>query len=311
MASSFRAGGGQAPHHAPQAEALLNNPKFFCEFNDLPPQLAFSSEKQFHFSSPISSRWAQNNRVTGKLYRAGRDWRSRPSVILLHGWSAELQYRWQFPLLATRLARKGINAAIFELPYHGQRRPTEPGAIQNFISYDLLQMLQATQQALADTRALSAWLAAQGSPSIGLWGISLGAWLAGLLICTHKAAAEYAVLLTPVARVDKAIQELAFCESIRCSLQGAAPVQLEPLNLSSHSPLIARENILIAESRHDVFAPVETIEHLWHSWGQPEIWRLPHGHITVLVSPFIMNRIVKWIRKKAYEINGQLRHCPH
>src|SRR5437764_6794844 len=71
---------------------------------------------------------------------------------------------------------------MFEFPYHGRGRPRGPGAIQNFISYDLLHMLEATRQALADARALMGWLAGQGSPAVGVWGISLGAWLAGLLI---------------------------------------------------------------------------------------------------------------------------------
>jgi pimeloyl-ACP methyl ester carboxylesterase len=316
MASSFRAGGGREPHHAAEAEKLLSDPRFFSGFNEITPELVFTSAHDFEFSSPIPSRWAQNNRVFGKLFRAGTDWERRPSVILLHGWNAELQYRWQFPFLASRLARAGINAAMFQLPYHGRRRPREPGAIQNFISYDLLHMLEATRQALADTRALLAWLAARGSPGVGLWGISLGAWLAGLLICsdsefekplgqsggvddplipatkaTNTSSAlrpAFAVLLTPVANVDQAIEELAFCESIRCSLQSA---------LASHRPDIPPKNILIVESQHDVFAPVETIERLWQAWGQPEIWRLPHGHISVLLSPLVMNRIVKWIAR--------------
>ena len=28
----------------------------------------------------------------------------------------------------------------------------------------------------------------------------------------------------------------------------------------------------------------EPIEELWQAWGQPDIWRLPHGHITKLAA---------------------------
>jgi hypothetical protein len=130
-----------------------------------------------------------------------------------------------------------------------------------------------------------------------VWGISLGAWLAGLLICA-EARAEFAVLLTPVASVDQAIEGLAFCQSIRCSLQKTS-VRLDPLNLASHHPLPAPENILIVEAQHDIFAPAETVEDLWEAWGKPEIWRVPHGHISVLLSPLILRRVVKWVSQKA------------
>jgi len=297
MASSFRADGAPGSCDVLEAEKLLNDPTFFAGVAPPTPQLVFRSARDFEFTSPLTSRWAANNRVRGKLFRAGRDWQRRPSVILLHGWNAELQYRWQFQFLGAQLARAGVNAATFQLPYHGRRRPCEPGAIQNFISYDLLHMLEATRQSLADARALMMWLASQGSPTVGVWGISLGAWLAGLLI-SADARAKFAVLLTPIASVEQAIDGLAFCESIRSSLQKTS-VRLDPLNLASHHPLPARANILIVEAQYDVFAPAQTVENLWQAWGKPEIWRLPHGHISILLSPLILRRIIKWVSEKA------------
>jgi len=337
MAASFPAGGRPDPHHAAEAGKLLTNaepvisanypgaetchrpngPPFLINLEAAPARMRFINRTEFEFPSPVCSPWAENNRVFGKLWRAGSDWSRRPSVILLHGWNSELQYRWQFPWLAARLARGGVNTAMFELPYHGRRRPRAPDAIQDFISYDLPQMIGAVRQSLADTQALANWLALQGSPSVGLWGISLGAWLAGLLICGPKASTNindapnpltagqparakpaFAVLLTPIARVDQAIQELAFCHSIRHSLRFASSVRLEPLNLTSHSPAIPRENILIVASQHDLFAPASTIEDLWRSWGKPDIWRLNQGHISVLFSRRTMRGIVEWIAQK-------------
>src|SRR5712691_1878482 len=140
MASSFRADGQPAPHHLEEAAKLLNAPSFFSPTKQTQAELVFTGAEAFHFTSPFSSPWEENNRVSGKLFRAGLDWEKRPSVILLHGWSAELQYRWQFRWLARQLTDAGVNAAMFELPFHGSRRPRAPGAIQNFISYDLLQM---------------------------------------------------------------------------------------------------------------------------------------------------------------------------
>jgi len=99
--------------------------------------------------------------------------------------------------------------------------------------------------------------------------------------------------------MDHAIQNLPFCQSIRDSLQSAS-FGLEPLNLASRVPAIPPLDILLIESQYDLFAPVETIEHLWRAWGQPEIWRLPHGHISVLLSRRVLGRAVEWVKNKAF-----------
>ncbi len=265
-------------------EELLRRPDLFKTAVGPANDLTFQSGHAFQFTSPVDSPWPENRIVHGKFYRAGRNWQNRPSVILLHGWNGEL--------------RRGINAAMFELPYHAQRKPQAPGAIRNFISHDLVRMVEATRQALADASALSGWLQKQGSPRIGVWGISLGAWLAGLLAC-HESRLAAALLMTPVNRMDRAIRELEFCEPIRRSLD-AAPVplpqeSLERLNLLYHEPLIPPEKILLVESRYDLFAPPETVEELWRAWGQPQIWRVRHGHISILMSLPIMERAVRWL----------------
>jgi len=296
--------GGSAGSPATAGQSSIEEPDFFCDDAAIPHDLAFINEKEFRFTSAISTPWDDNNLVHGKLLRCGPDWKERPSVILLHGWNGEWGYRWQFPWLAWRLTRAGINAAMLELPYHGRRKPRAAGAIRNFISHDLSRVAEAARQAEADTRALLAWLSAQGSPSVGLWGISLGAWLTGRIACSD-ARAGFSVLMSPVAQMDRAIAELEFCEPIRRGLQ-TARLPLDHLNLAARSPLCSPENVLLIESQHDLFAPVETIEHLWRAWGEPEIWRLPHGHISVLGSLPVLERTVKWIGRKvkAFEVQS-------
>ena len=51
------------------------------------------------------------------------------------------------------------------------------------------------------------------------------------------------------------------------------------LNLILSTPVVPKENILLIEGIHDLFAERQPIEELWQKWEQPEIWRLPHGHI--------------------------------
>ena len=280
-------------HHAREAAEFLARADFFCPGVD-PASLVFHRRDRFEFASPVCSDVARNDTVPGIFERAGKQWRDKPSVILLHGWNAELQYDWHFPFLAQLLARSGLNSIRFELPFHASRKPEDRQAIRNFLSGNLLHVVRATHQTLAEVRALNLWLRQQGSPAVGVWGVSLGAWLSGLALA-HQPELNFGVLLTPVVRMDRAFQELAFCDPIREQIAGAG-VNFAGLNLVSHAPRCAPEAILLVTARHDVFAPPDTIEELEHSW-RAEVWRHAHGHISILASPRTMRRIVKWIRR--------------
>ena len=67
------------------------------------------------------------------------------------------------------------------------------------------------------------------------------------------------------------------------------------LNLILSTPVIPKENILLIEGIHDLFAGRQPIEDLWQKWEQPEIWRLPHGHVSALFVPGLTGRILRWL----------------
>ena len=293
--------GNGAGCQATAAEELLHHPDFFCDFVQAPRDLAFTSDRGFRFTSPIQTLWAKNNIVYGKLFPCAEDWQQNPMVILLHGWNAESSYRVLFPYLAWRLNCVSLNAVMIELPYHSHRKPRGRGAVKNFLSDDLFQVAGATRQALADARALVAWLREQGLPFVGLWGFSLGAWLSGLLACTEPRIGS-AVLTTPVSRIDRVIDELDFCRPIRKRLEGV-DVRLDRLNLISHRPKLLPENILLVASEHDLFAPLETTEELWLAWNKPTIWRTRQGHISALMCAPVMERTVQWLAERSAAIN--------
>ncbi|MGO9244868.1 MAG: alpha/beta hydrolase [Verrucomicrobiia bacterium] len=282
---------------AARAQAVLDHPDFLRGSTTVPNDFRFVTKRAFQFTSPVPSPWKRNNTVHGRLYTASKRWQDKPTLVLLHGWNAQTAYRTLFPHLARRLTKRGVNVAMFELPYHSRRKPRGRRAIRNFLSGDLVHVAQATHQAMADARALIAWLKQQGCPRIGLWGISLGAWLSGMLACTESRV-DFVVLMTPVARMDRLIAEVDFCAPIRRSL-GGAKVQLDSLNLAARRPRVTPDNILVVASEHDLFAPIATIEELCEAWGGPELWRPRHGHISVLMSMPVMERTIRWVARKA------------
>jgi pimeloyl-ACP methyl ester carboxylesterase len=289
-----------------EALILPAEPDFFGGEVKPPAHLDFSgshdfTSHDFTCDSPMQGVAPECRRIHGKFYRCDDQWRKRPVVIMLHGWNGENCYRYLFPLLALRCRRNGISLMSFVLPCHGRRRaPSGPG--NDFISPDLAAMVLSTHQAIADAQALIAWLRQEGCGPIGLWGISLGAWLAGLLACNDDRV-SFAVLMTPIVRMDRAIEELEFCAPIRQSLAGRE-VPFRGLNLSDHHPRMHRRNLLLVEGRHDLFAPRAWVEELYEAWGRPRIERFHHGHISMLISPKAMVRALLFVRESALGVSS-------
>ncbi len=285
--------GGES--HLAAAQALLETPDFFSNDVKPPAQLDFAGGHDFSCNSPIEGASGASRRIYGKFYRCGDNWRERPVVMMLHGWNGENCYHFLFPLLAYQCRRYGISLMMFQLPCHGRRRARR-GAGMDFISSDLNAMVQSTQQSISDARALIGWLKHEGCGPVGVWGMSLGAWLAGLLACKEERL-DFGILMTPISRMDRAIEELEFCAPIRHSLNGTR-VSLRGLNLPEHRPLMDRRNLLLIEGRHDLFAPSEWVEELRDEWGGPPIARFPHGHISILMSPAAMLCALRFIRDR-------------
>jgi hypothetical protein len=67
------------------------------------------------------------------------------------------------------------------------------------------------------------------------------------------------------------------------------------LNLILSAPVIPKENLLLIEGIYDLFADTQAIEELWQQWQQPEIWRLPHGHVGTNLRLGLMGRVLGWM----------------
>ena len=281
-----------------EARAFLESADFISP-EVQPARVEFGRRPHFSFATPRPTPFLQNNTVHGRLFRCERQWGERQTIILLHGWNDVIDHRWRFPAIARQINYSGINAATLELPYHFQRRPRQLGSWSNFLCPDILRTTRATAQAIAEIQAFARWLREQGCPAVGLWGISLGAWLAGLAVC-HDSRWSCAVLMAPIAQLDCVIEKVAFCRHIRSVLQGQ-PSATGRLNLTSCRPAISPADILLIEAEHDLFMARESVEELWRAWNQPMIWRLPEGHISALVAPGLSGQIVSWMAPRLRE----------
>lgn len=280
-----------------EALQFLKGPDFIPAESQ-PARVEFKPDESglhFRFPTPRPCDFAENNVVYGRLYRCADRWQERPAIVLLHGGGDFLNHRFRFPFIVPGCNRAGFNAVTLVAPYHFQRRPRQPGAL-SWPNY--LLMAEATAQAVAEIRALTGWLLGEGCPAVALWGISMGGRLAGMAAC-HDARLASAVLTTPGVRSNLSFARQVFRRSLREAWQGQRAaleaLNLTPWNLTLAQPAIPNEKILLIEAIHDLFVGSEPIEDLWQAWGRPDIWRLPHGHVSWMGAPGVTGRVLRWL----------------
>jgi hypothetical protein len=283
--------------HAPRPkwkleEALefLNGPDFTPTTSDS-ARIEFDVPRHFKFPTPRPSEDEENNIVYGRLYRCAERWRQRPVVILLDG-NPSVAYHTGFPLFARRFNWSGFNVATLVASYHLQRRPRRP------FEWNCLEFARAMAQNVAEIRALTGWLLDEGCPSVGLQGFSFGGWTAGLTACSDKRIA-CAVLTVPGVAFRQVSSPPVVWRRVRETLQDLRPaheaMDTTRLNLTLSTPVIPKENILLIEGIYDLFGNPQLIEELWQKWEQPEIWRMPHGHVSGQLRLGLMGRVLRWL----------------
>ena len=288
-----------------EAIEFLNGPNFIPA-ESKPAELEFKSKIHFTFPSPRPCEFAENNIVHGRLYTRAKDWQKFPTIILLHGGGDFMSHRYCFPRMVPAIRRAGFNAATLVAPYHFQRR------VRRIEAFDHLRVAEAFAQAVAEIRALTGWLLDQGCPSVALFGISLGGWFAGLT-ATHDSRLKAIVLVVPGVRRDyRATRgERVLWTPMRKALdkQKAAREALDqtPMNLTLSQPVIPKEHILLIQGRYDLLVEAEQAEELWQKRKEPEIWRLPHGHVSWMLTPGITRRVLAWLppRLERYMVPAQ------
>lgn len=269
-----------------EALEFLNGPDFIPTASD-PAPLEFDGPRDFKFSTPHPGQYEENNIVYGRLYRCAERWQERPVIMLLDG-SPSVGYHTAFPLLARWFNRAGYNVATVIAPYHLQRRPRRP------IEWNCLELAHVIGQGVAEIRALTGWLLNEGCSSVGLLGFSFGGWLAGLTACSD-ARITSVVMTVPAVRMTRFSPPIFWRRVFQALRPAHEALDTTRLNLLSSKPVIPKDNILLIEGIYDLFAEAEPIEELWKKWQQPEIWRLPHGHLSWIFTPGLTSRVLRWL----------------
>ena len=131
------------------------------------------------FASPVVTPYPENNTVRGLWFPARGA--GRKAVVVLPHWNAKLP---QHNALCAGLQRLGISALRLSLPYHDMRTPAGLQRADYAMSANICRTIDATRQAIVDTRACFDWLEREGYTEIGIVGTSIGSCYA-FIVSAH------------------------------------------------------------------------------------------------------------------------------
>jgi len=235
---------------------------------------------------PGVERWGSgeaNRRIHAYLMRHGD--RPRPWAVVLHG------HRMGEPRDLRLLGSKrlqhdlGVDVAHLVLPMHG---PRGREGRRPFPGVDPVANLLGMAQAVSDARTLLAWLRAHDTAShglpIGVFGVSLGGHVAGLLAGLDDG------LACVVAGVPTSDLSTMLADTMRSRWGDETVAASHVLDEASRTlsrlvsplafvPLLPRDHLFIYGAVGDRLVTPQQALALWHHWDRPEILWLQGGHI--------------------------------
>jgi hypothetical protein len=244
--------------------------------------LSFLSPYQPPVDLPGADRWRNgeaNRRTHAYLLRHGD--KPRPWAVVLHGhrMGEPRDLRW---LGSKRLQHElGVDVAHLVLPMHG---PRGRGGGHPFPGVDPITNLLGMAQAVADARTLIAWLRLGDRTPIGVYGVSLGGHVAGMLAGLDK---DLACVVAGVPTSDLATMLADTMrarwgeDTVRTShvLDPDARVLSRLVSPLAFPALVPRDKLHVYAAIGDRLVTPQQAVALWEHWDRPQILWLQGGHI--------------------------------
>ena len=220
------------------------------------------------------------------LQGAARLWlhsKPGPVAVLVHGYMGGT-YRLEERAWPVRwLHGLGLDVALFVLPWHGVRAIRGRRRPPPFPSRDPRITNEGLRHAIGDLRDLTGWLHDRGHPSVGVMGMSLGAYTAALA-ATVMPELAFAVPIIPLASLaDFARAQGRFdSDPAEASSEHQALDRVHRIVSPLHrSPVLPGERMMVIAGRSDQVTPLTHAERLAAHFGAPMIsW--PGGHLIQL-----------------------------
>jgi pimeloyl-ACP methyl ester carboxylesterase len=255
---------GRAPQRLPDGGRLLS----LRWPSDAPPFGAGSRMRNDRFNRVAVARWHQHE----------PQGTPRPVVIVIHGYGAG---QWALESKIWPLARlyaDGFDVVQVQLPFHGERANPARRGMPGFPGADPRRNLEGFRQAMVDVRGLIQYFRRVGAPSVGLWGMSLGAYSSALTATLEPVDAL--VLTIPLASLvdyaaDRALLATGGVGEAQAHLLRRIYAPIDPFAASQQ---VARDRVFTVVAAHDGITPIEHGHRLAERFGG-EVYTWPGGHL--------------------------------
>ncbi len=219
----------------------------------------------------------------------------RPWLVAIHG------FQLGFPLADFALfdprhfhEKLGLNLVYPVLPFHGKRKIGRRSG-DGFLTGDVLDSVHAEAQAMWDIRRLLSWVRAQGAPSVGVFGISLGGYQASL-VAGLDGDLDCVIAGVPLTDIGRALWRhgppllIRHGEHLGVERDAVNEVMsvVSPLSLEARIPV---ERRFLIGGVADRLVPPDQVRDLWLHWDRPRIVWYQGGHLTFNREPAVRRLI--------------------
>lgn len=243
---------------------------------------------RFSFPTLHPLRFPESNVAVGRFYRQARR-PDAPVVLISHGW-AHRTLRVVEHLYVRPFLRAGFSVAFVAHPMHLERTPPDAYSGELLVSGDVVLTVEGFRQGVIDLLAAAEWLRDGGRRTIGLFGYSLGGYLAGIMAAVRDDWAFVVlggagdslvspILDTPLGRNVR--EDLRACGMLERQRLAKAWRIISPAALR---PRVPPERILLVAGRYDRIMTPASVRRLWRAWDQPRLVWLSRGHYTLLAT---------------------------
>ena len=277
-------------------------------------RIAYESGFSPRTGEPGTGRWmgyGPNRDAVAAIVRRPDDARGpRPWLVCVHGFAMGYPFMDFTGLHTARLHRAlGVNVALPVLPLHGPRKVTRVSG-EPFLSFDLMNTVHGFSQAIWDIRRLLSWIRAQGATTIGLFGISLGAYVVALLAGIEDGF-DAVVAGIPVVDLPALFQEQSPAHIRARSIEhniigGVAEEVFSTVSPLSFAPKVPMGRRFIFAGQGDRLAFPAHARRLWEHWERPQISWYRGSHVG-----YLWSRQVATFLEDSLSASGFGRLPPH
>ena len=275
-------------------------------------RIAGAEVSRFTFPTLHPMSFPETNLAVGRLYRNIRDPQA-PVVLISHGW-AHRALKTVEHLYVRPFVKAGFSVAFVAHPLHFERTPRGSYSGELVVSADVVLTVEALRQGVIDLLGATNWLRASGHDRIGLFGYSLGGYLAGIMttvrgdwscsvLCATGDSPVSPILDTKLGRNIR--EDLAACDMLdRDKLTRAWRI----ISPGAFKPRVPKERILLIAGRYDRIMLPASVKRLWNAWGRPRLQWMNRGHYTLLATNRALMRHAVSFMQESFRRGTTERH---